>query len=189
MKTFDIKIGCAVCALLLHSPVWADAPPGVGSADVSTTPCYGQIIVSQPGTFTPLPALIGTELEGMYGVLIVELDGSGHLVRTNSSRGNLHLSCHGQIDQGEPILGFDPLTNFPIGGFAGGTASTNAEACEALTAVGLGDYCRGSGKKAAIILGPEIEGNQCNVEGVLTDDWKAVGTSSGKVMVSCHAYE
>lgn len=178
MKTKLITMAGIACGLLFSLTAWSDAPPGVGSADLSSTPCYGIIVVGPPGNFYPT-------LPGGYGGLFVEL-GKGKVVESNSAQGNVHLSCHGRIEQGEAIFGLRAPNDF-----GWGTAATTEEACAALAAGGLDGSCRGNGKKSAIILNTEFNGESCTIplaEGgsIETYDWMAVKTSNGKVMITCH---
>jgi hypothetical protein len=175
MKTIVIKVVGVVCGLLWSLTVWSDAPLGVGSADSSSGPCFGQIVVGPPGDFTPF-------LDGVYGVLIVPL-GDAKAVFSNSANGNRNLTCHGTVGPGDVVLGIDAATQ--VGG-AWGTTAERSDACSAITTFGLPSPCRGEGEQSAIIIGPEFQGLPCNIGNVPTFNWKSVFNEGG-YMLSCHS--
>ena len=174
MKKIFTKLAGVVCGLLLSLTAWSDAPPGVGSADVSTGACIGQIVVGPEGNFTPI-------LDGVYGVMFIQL-GDSQTVVSNSANGNRNLSCHGKGGPGDVVVGFDAVTGLPVSG----TTATRSDACSALVTFGLPNPCRGKGAQSAIILGPEFDGSSCNINGVLTSNWKSVFNEGG-YRLSCHS--
>ena len=179
-KVFMKVIG-AVSALLLSSTAWSDALPGVGSADLSTTPCFGVIVVGPPGNFDAI-------LDDTHGLLLVKI-GNAKVVESNSSRGNTLLSCHGRLEDGEPITGLQGL-----GDGRWGTVASNEDSCAALEAGGLTGRCRGNGKNSALIVTADIAGYPCRIPPLATEgyvetyDWQAIKTNSGKMMLTCHGY-
>jgi len=175
MKTLLMNVVIMVCGFALSSTVWADTPLGVGSADLTSGACIGQIIVGPPGDFVAV-------LDGVHGVLVVPL-GDSKTVFTNSANGNRNLTCHGRtIGPGNVVAGIDAVTLLP----AWGTTAARSDACSALVAFGLPSPCRGAGEKSAIILGPDFQDMPCNIDGVPTFNWKSV-FSEGGYMLSCHS--
>jgi hypothetical protein len=173
MKTKLITMTGVACGVLLSLTAWSDAPPGVGSADVSTGACIGQVVVGPEGTFTPI-------LDGVYGVMFIQL-GDSQTVVSNSANGNRNLSCHGKVSPGDVVVGFDAVTLELVTG----TVGERPDVCSALVTFGLPNVCRGKGEKSAIILGPEFNNGLCDINGVLTSNWKSVFNEGGYAL-SCH---
>jgi hypothetical protein len=176
MKKIFTKLAGVVCGLLLSLTAWSDAPPGVGSADVSTGACIGTVTVGPPGDFTPF-------LDGVIGVMYIQL-GDSQTVVSNSANGNRNLSCHGKVLPGDVVVGIDIIS----GDIVSGTVTTRSDACSALVAFGLPNPCRGKGEKSAIVFGPEFNNGVCDIDGVLTSDWKSVFNEGG-YMLTCHSKE
>ena len=157
----------------------AQAEPelSVGSADHLNAPCYGAIVVGPPGGFVPF-------LDGTHGVIYTHL-GEGKLVYTNSKTGGRNLTCHGNLEfGGDDVAGIDVVTQDGVLGTPVGIE----EACDALAAWGLDHACKGE-SRGAILIDADFNGEPCNVDGVITYNWKSVYTRNGKLMLSCHADE
>ena len=176
MKIISITSLVAVTGLLAPFAVWSEPPPAVGAAEVESGFCSGNIVVGPPGDFVPF-------LDGEYGVMLIEL-GDAKMVKTHSANGNVNLTCHGKSYVGDVVIGTDAATGL----IAEGTVATRAASCSAIVTYGLPNPCRGKGEKSAIILGPDFQGEPCNIDGVLTFDWKSVFNEGG-YMLSCHAKE
>jgi hypothetical protein len=175
MKTYIIA---AVATLLVASiSAFADPPAGVGSADISQSPCMVQTTVTGDGSFTPF-------LPGGLGVLLVEI-GEAQVVESNSARGNVHLSCHGQLTFGDYVEGYD----FVTGDIADGFLPTGPESCESLIAAGFPDACRGKGQQSVVIIDEDFDGQPCFINSVLSYDWRAVYAPGKGVSLICHGYE
>jgi hypothetical protein len=170
------KIAIAIAAILMSTAlsVFADAPLGVGSADVSSSPCFLQVTVVGPGNFNPV-------LPGGLGVLLVEA-GEQHVVLSNSAQGNVHLTCRGQLGAGSYVQGVDITTQLPAEGIVAGAPET----CESFIAFGLPDACRGEGMNSVVVIDSDFQGLPCLIDGVETYDWKTVYSAGKGVSMICH---
>ena len=170
------KLTIASLAILLGTSLsaLADPPMGVGSADVSNSPCSVQVTVVGPGDFTPV-------LPGGLGVLLVEV-GEQHVVESNSAKGNVHLSCRGQLGAGTLVQGIDVATLAP----AEGVVANAVETCESFVAFGLPNACRGKGENSVVVIDADFQGLPCLINEVATFDWKTVYSAGNGVSMICH---
>ena len=177
MNTHNLKMTGVLALLFLSTTAFAAPPVGVGAADRAAGICYGAIVVGPPGGFVPF-------LDGTHGVIFTDL-GSAGVIQANSEQGNVNLTCHGELMFDEVTAGIDVVTYDGVLG----TPVPPSEACEALTHFGLGHACRGANGSGAIIIDPDFRGEPCNIDGVVTYDWRSIFTESGQVMVSCQAQQ
>ena len=175
MKKFIIALVATLMGTSLS--VFADPPLGVGSADVSRSPCFLQVTVVGPGSFNPA-------LPGGLGVLLVEA-GEQQVVHSNSAQGNVHLTCRGQLGAGSYVQGID-ITTLSL---ADGVIAGAVETCDSFIAFGLPNACRGKGKNSVVVIDSDFQGLPCLINGVETYDWKTVYSAGNGVSMICHGYQ
>ncbi len=155
----------------------ADAPTGVGSADLSSIPCVVRAFVAGPGNFTPF-------LQGGLGVLFVQA-AEAQVIESNSAQGNVHLACHAQLTAGDYVQGID----FISGAFADGFVATGPESCASLVALGFPNTCRGQGEESVLIIDQDVLPLACLMNSVVSYDWKIVYAPGKGISLICHGYE
>jgi hypothetical protein len=166
----------AIALVVLAKVAFAGPPVGVAPATIVTgLDCYFSTLASGPGV-TPIP-IPGNDL----GQVLVRANGSTRVVSSNSANGSINLSCHGNIEFGSTVTGYDPVTFAEIGPV---TVGAFDEACAVLEQAGYPDVCRGNG--TAIVTTGSTGGRCFVAEGLVTSKWHAITTPSGQVTVRCH---
>ena len=176
--------------LLLSTAAYADPPLGVAAATFFGEQCCFSAVVEGDGELGPI-----TEwLPGNLGVVSTCSLDIVH-VTTNSANGNINLTCHGQVEFGSEIMGYD-FFDTQQENLIPATVAPFDESCDALDLV-FPDVCRGNG--AAIVNAKNVVGLPsppfpvdrafCNVGDIdvpiITFDWRQITTRSGKVALNC----
>jgi hypothetical protein len=168
--------------LLLSTAAYADPPPGVGAAITdSGFDCFLAVVVEGDGLAGPVDEILPGG-SGGFGIVSTPIVENTKSVDVKSANGNLTLSCHGKIEFGSQIAGFN---FFPLGGGTDVPTATVAqfdEACGAISGM-FPDACNGEG---AAVLNFENTGLPCEIVPFLpTFDWQYVMTRSGRVVLQC----
>lgn len=188
MRSALIGSVIGVFLLFVSAAAYADPPPGVGAAITyfSDDCCFSAVVLPGEGITSFLP--------GGFGIVSTCSLDIVHLT-TNSANGNINLTCHGRIEYGSTITGFDFLDQghtTPVQA----TVAQFDESCDALEQV-FGNICKGNNAVAIVEAENTVlpfppflqDGAFCNVgtiqDPIVTFDWHQITTRSGKVALSC----